>query len=578
MTDYREYFGEGGLNDRLDSDSYAAGIGLSEEEIAWRKAFVGFDGSHAERLEGFEDDFRDVADELADRFYEHLADTGETAAVIDRSSKDVEELKRTQKAYLTTLADGEYDREYFRNRARIGKLHEMLDMPIKHYIGQYSVYHQLFLEILSDRTHERLTAVVETALEEVDDIDSTGSATGPKVVVDREELLQRLQTEVDAGYQELESLLTIVNLDMQVVVETYLESLLTDLEIERDRFLALVENIPTPVVIIRHASDADQQIEHVNPAFEQLFGYTVEDLSDKPLEQYLRSRDEYQFLEDEEAEPWAVQDETGDRTALSEDEVTLETKFGQRTFLRVSALVDRPGQDPVEYAYYLDVTDQKNREERLQVLSRILRHNIRNEINVISGALSMLREDELAPENLIDPADRSAATLLEMSEKIREVEELVAGAAELHPVDIAELCADLLTTLEAEYPECEFTVTVPLSETPLVNGTDSLRVALENVLENGAKHSNAEPPSVEVTIVESLDGEHLDVKIADNGPGIPPEEYEVFTGDRGSSQVTHASGLGLWTVHWIVTKIGGTVRFDSNAPRGSVVTLRLPKA
>ena len=228
MSNYREYFGEGGQNDKLDSDAYATGIGLDEAEIAWRKEFVNFDDGDAERLERFHDDFQEVTDELADRFYDHLASTEETAAVIDRSPKGVEQLKKTQKAYLTTLADGEYDREYFQNRARIGKLHEMLDMPIKHYIGQYSVYHRLFLEVLSERTHDRLASVVDAALEEDHDTDSTGSGSGTKITITRDDFLQRLQAEVDTGYRELQSLLTIVNLDMQVAVETYLEALETE--------------------------------------------------------------------------------------------------------------------------------------------------------------------------------------------------------------------------------------------------------------------------------------------------------------------------------------------------------------
>lgn len=575
MSRFSNHFGVGGLNDKLDSETYAAELGLDEHELTWRKNFVGFDAEDAERLKGFQSDFSDVADELADRFYDQLVDNEQTAAVIGRSSKNVEQLKMTQKAYLMTLAGGEYNTEYFRNRARIGKLHEMLDMPIKQYLGQYSVYHRLFLEILSDRTHDRLESAVDSALKNGDDIDENGSEVDV-TTIDRDDLIEHLQAEVDTGYRELHSLLRIVNLDMQVVVETYFESLMTELEIERDRFLALVENIPTPVVIIRHVSDGSHEVEHVNPAFEQLFGYTADDLSDMSFEQYLRSQNEYEQSKDGQTDLQSIRDETGERTDLSEDEVILETKFGQRKFLRVSALVDRPGQDPVEYAYYLDVTDQKHREERLQVLGRVLRHNIRNEMNVISGALSIAGENEQAPTEAINAADRSATRILDLSGKIRGIEDLVAGDAELHSIDIEEMCSDLLTTLESAYPACEFTFEVPLSEKPLVKGTDSLQVALENVLENGAKHSTADQPSVDVTIIESLSGDYLDVKIADNGPGIPADEYEVFSQD-GPSQTQHASGLGLWTVHWIVTKIGGTVQFDANVPSGSVVTLRLPK-
>jgi len=56
-----------------------------------------------------------------------------------------------------TLAGGEYGQEYFNNRARIGKLHHMLEMPMKQYIGQYGVYYDLILPLLNERTVDRLS-------------------------------------------------------------------------------------------------------------------------------------------------------------------------------------------------------------------------------------------------------------------------------------------------------------------------------------------------------------------------------------------------------------------------------------
>jgi K+-sensing histidine kinase KdpD len=43
------------------------------------------------------------------------------------------------------------------------------------------------------------------------------------------------------------------------------------------------------------------------------------------------------------------------------------------------------------------------------------------------------------------------------------------------------------------------------------------------------------------------------------------------------TSLEHASGLGLWLVHWIVTESGGSVSFEEREPRGSVVELTLPR-
>lgn len=50
---------------------------------------------------------------------------------------------------------GEYDIEYFTDRARIGKLHDMLGMPIKLYLDQYGVYYQLIHPIVAERSSNR---------------------------------------------------------------------------------------------------------------------------------------------------------------------------------------------------------------------------------------------------------------------------------------------------------------------------------------------------------------------------------------------------------------------------------------
>ncbi|MEF8937791.1 MAG: protoglobin domain-containing protein [Halovenus sp.] len=165
----REAFGKGGLNDQLDLDSLIDEIGLDRSEIEWRKDFVNFSEDDVRRLTGYQDLFAEHADQVADDFYENLTDYEETVEVIGRSPKNVDQLKQTQSAYFSTLVDGEYGQQYFRDRARIGKLHDMLDMPMKQYIGQYGVYYDLILPLVGDQlvdsVTDRVTAAVTSELE-----------------------------------------------------------------------------------------------------------------------------------------------------------------------------------------------------------------------------------------------------------------------------------------------------------------------------------------------------------------------------------------------------------------------------
>lgn len=577
MTEYREYFGQGELNERVDADQLVERIGLDAQEIAWRKEFIDFDEDDCERLEQYATLFEENADVIADSFYDHLTEFAETNEIFDRSPKSVDQLKFTQRAYLTTLASGTYDEAYFRDRARIGKLHDLLGMPMKHYLGQYNVYYGLLFSLATERLHER---IADTVADELERSGADGDSTAAEVdstAVDSDRMTRRLYEDVEEGLDELHSVLKILNLDIQVAVDTYMQSQMDAIATERDRFAALFENVPTPVVIVRFAG-GEERVEAVNGAFEELFGYTVDDLQDEPFEESLRPPGEEPRPIDEQSLLSEVTTDT-DRN-LVEAEVTLQTMFGRREFVRVSAPVDRPGLDDLEYAFYIDVTDQKQRQERLQVLSRVLRHDIRTQMNIVKGYASTLGDEAVTdPVEWRDWAgeiEEAADDLLAMTDRIRGIEQVVAGQANRHAIDVECLLEDVVADVEARYPDCEFVCSDV--EGLWVRGADSVEDALVNVVENGAEHNDADDPRVEISAVESLTGDHVTIRVADNGPGIPPSEYEILTGERDRTQIDHSSGLGLWTVNWVVTKIGGSLEFDANAPHGSIVTVRLPRA
>ncbi|WP_066411671.1 globin-coupled sensor protein [Halorubrum aethiopicum] len=242
----RHDFGQGGLNDRLDVEELVGEIGLDDDEIAWRKAFVGFDEEDVRRLERYEEAFAANADRVAEDFYDNLTDHQQTVDVIGRSEKGIEQLKRTQSAYLVTLAGGEYGADYFADRARIGKIHDLLEMPMKHYLGQYGVYYDLILPIVGDRLVESLTerltgAATDGGLAVAGEGSSgstatpTGDAGGNHDGAVGEDVESVVRAEVDDAVEDLLSILRIVNLDTQVVTDTYIHSYSREIEAESRR-------------------------------------------------------------------------------------------------------------------------------------------------------------------------------------------------------------------------------------------------------------------------------------------------------------------------------------------------------
>nr|WP_226042534.1 sensor histidine kinase [Natrinema sp. DC36] len=102
-----------------------------------------------------------------------------------------------------------------------------------------------------------------------------------------------------------------------------------------------------------------------------------------------------------------------------------------------------------------------------------------------------------------------------------------------------------------------------------------LRAVVDNLLENALHHTGPEP-TVEVSV--TCDGEVVHLSVADDGPGIPPAEIDVVTGETDITQLTHSSGLGLWLVRWMIDSYGGSISFAESAIGGSRVEITLEAA
>jgi len=257
-------FGRGGLNRFVDASGLTDRIGLDDEEIAWRKSFIGFDEDDERRLAAMEPLFRDNQDAIADAFYDNLTQYDQTIEVISRSPKGIEELKRTQKAYLVSLATGDYDEAYFQNRALIGKLHELLDMPLKQYVGQYGLYYDLILSRVDERVQGQVVEAVEEWAAERDDeaglarvVAALGGGGGDDEGLD-DSFEETIRAAIHDGMQDVLAVLRILNLDLQVASDTYVDSyaqrLADAVDTQQELAREVERDLKPPVVQLRRSS------------------------------------------------------------------------------------------------------------------------------------------------------------------------------------------------------------------------------------------------------------------------------------------------------------------------------------
>ena len=108
------------------------------------------------------------------------------------------------------------------------------------------------------------------------------------------------------------------------------------------------------------------------------------------------------------------------------------------------------------------------------------------------------------------------------------------------------------------------------------NGRKNLiKRCLNNLIDNSIKYSN----NIKISLTESKGGIYIDID--DDGPGIPPEEYEnvfkpFYKIDKGRSDAKSSVGLGLSITSDIIRSHGGFVKLGNSQMNGLKVRVFLP--
>lgn len=222
-----------------------------------------------------------------------------------------------------------------------------------------------------------------------------------------------------------------------------------------------------------------------------------------------------------------------------------------------------------------DVTERRQREQRLDVLNRALRHDLRNEANVILGYAELGMKNNPDAE-WVQEIQEHVSGMIDLSTKARQIEQAIGnGNVTPQSVEMVTVVESAIEDIADERPDVAIETHLP--EQASARAIEFVGAAITNALENAIEHNDNPDPLVEVSVSVRTTDEGVLVEISDNGPGIHPDEREVLLRGR-ETQLEHVSGLGLWIINWIVTESGGEIRFAENDPRGSVITIRLPEA
>ncbi|AZH27149.1 PAS domain-containing sensor histidine kinase [Haloplanus aerogenes] len=306
----------------------------------------------------------------------------------------------------------------------------------------------------------------------------------------------------------------------------------------------------------------------MNPAYEEIYGMPVEEVKASP-EAFLETihPDDVVAVED------AMECLSAGNAVDIEYRVNPQEHYKRWVWVQGQPIT-QDGEIVRIAGFTRDITDRKRRERQLFVMDNLLRHNLRNDLNVILGTADLIEGTVPEVDDQTAIIRRTAENLLRSAQKQREIIELVTGQERRERIDLQEVVSESIATVRDRYPTA--TVSVTTFDAVTVRGRPELKAAVIELLENAIQNSEAVNPTVMVRLQQV--GHHAELSVEDEATPIPPIEAAVLKGEHEMTDVYHSSGLGFWLVYWSVELSNGTISVHSEDGRGNRITVSLPRA
>ncbi len=219
--------------------------------------------------------------------------------------------------------------------------------------------------------------------------------------------------------------------------------------------------------------------------------------------------------------------------------------------------------------------------EHRSALLRAVSHDLRTPLSTIRAVASDLRDGS---------ADYDVATRDELLDLVideaERLDRLVANLLSFSRVDAGALHADRqVLAIDEVLDQCvrrhtrlvrdrAVSVSVPLT-LPLVDADWTLvDQAVSNLVANAARHS---PPGTRIMVsARRVDDQWVEIAVADQGPGIPPELHDVAFEPFRRGPGSTSSGIGLAIVRAVAEAHGGSSSIHEGPSGGAEVRFTLP--
>lgn len=340
--------------------------------------------------------------------------------------------------------------------------------------------------------------------------------------------------------------------------------------LERQRLVeTVIESVGTGVLVL----DAQGRLTALNPAAQRLLGLEPGAVG-RPAAEVLAAS-EWADVREPLERLLAGRGERQEREAV----VPVE---GRRRHLAVTALALGAGPGSGALLVLDDLTPLM-RAQKVAAwgeVARKLAHEIKNPLTPIQLSAQRIRKAHLrgAPD-LDRVVDECTGAIVQEVEALKNLVDEFAQyarlpAANLVPTALGEVLEQALSLYEGLFPEVRLEKRLATDLPPLRLDADQVKRAVINLVDNAIEALDKRGT---VTVETRLDAARglVSLRVADDGPGVPPEDRERLFEPHFSTK-KRGSGLGLAIVSRIVQEHHGTLRVEENQPRGAAFVIELP--
>jgi PAS domain S-box-containing protein len=329
--------------------------------------------------------------------------------------------------------------------------------------------------------------------------------------------------------------------------------------------------------------DWDMQTDEVefNQRWARMLGYSLEDI-DPHLEEWERRvhPDDIGRVEN------ALDAHIAGETALYDTEHRMKTANGDWKWIRDIGNIaerDEDGEPLRAVGIHLDIDERKEYEwtlerqrDNLEILNQVVRHDVRNALQLVLAYGDMLgdfvEDDGEAYLRRVLEAGREAVEITQTASEVTKV--LLSAEADQTPVGLRPVLEDQVAEVRNSHERAIVSVETTIPDIEVL-ADDMLESVFRNVMNNAIVHNDKDLP--EVTVSATLEDETVQVRVADNGPGIPDEQKNRIFQEGEKGLDSGGTGLGLYLVQTLLERYGGAVSVQDNDPEGSVFVIELPR-